>query len=221
MSYRLRSLRIVLSYFIITTALLFLTIQTVAEPSGDPTLVSYPLSYDFTLTAGDSVVSESLYVYEAEGRAIDFWCYNYASWLHLDTVPAVPLITPKSIWVNIYTAGLAPGFYVDSIFLWSSVATNDPLVVPVYLTVEGSNEYEVRTEPDWMYATMASGVIQTGEQIPVLHLNFPILLRHHFHFDRLAGFLYLPHLGLRTAVGPYRPVCSCANAIAVVVCPFS
>ncbi len=129
--------------------------NTVAVPvvltvsGGDYQLASDPASFNFTVEEGVPILAESLYVYEVHGHSINFWTYNHAYWLYVDTMAASPLYTPDLIFLNIYADTLGPGTYVDTVFIYAA-ETNDYLAVPVVVTIEGQNpEHEIATEPHY------------------------------------------------------------------------
>ncbi len=104
---------------------------------GQITLVAVPDAFTYTLDAGQSTGGDSLYIYEAGGQAINFWTYNQSSWLSVDTMGSTPLYTPRVLYVNVSAEFLDPGVYTDTIRVFSDVADNSPLLVPVSLIVEG------------------------------------------------------------------------------------
>jgi len=117
-------------------------------------LAATPSFFNFTVPPGVPILGESLYVYEAGGHSVNFWTYNEASWLYVDTMVASPLYTPRLLTVNIYADTLEPGFYYDTIFIYGEDA--DSLLVPVYLHVQGENAV-VHAAPDFFHFMLAPG----------------------------------------------------------------
>lgn len=118
------------------------------------TLASIPTHFNYTVPCGIPILGESLYVYETGGRSINFWTYNAAYWLHVDTMAASPLYTPRLLYVDIYADTLEPGAYTDTIFIYGD-GVADPLLVPVSVIVEGgSDEYQIATNPTLYHLNM-------------------------------------------------------------------
>jgi hypothetical protein len=118
---------------------------------GGYTLVSDPEWFSFTVPEGTPIRGESLYVYEAGGNSINFWTYNQAYWLHVDTMAASPLYTPGLLFIDIYSDTLPPGIYSDSIIIWGDGAENSPILVPVSVIVEAdSSGYQVAASPAYV-----------------------------------------------------------------------
>lgn len=117
----------------------------------DCMLATTPGSFNFTVPMGQPILGESLYVYEISGQSIDFWTYNEAYWLYVDTMAASPLYTPRLLLVDIYADTLLePGIYTDTIFIYSDGCSDSLLLVPVSLIIEGeSPEYVVETNPGY------------------------------------------------------------------------
>ncbi|UCD17103.1 MAG: hypothetical protein JSV44_11725 [Candidatus Zixiibacteriota bacterium] len=112
-------------------------------------IATVPTEYDFVLSPGDSVIGESLFVYEVGGQSINFWTYNYTTWLEVDTMDASPLFTPEQIWINVRTGDLAPGVYSDTIVIDTYDAANTPYLIPVNLAVvEDTFLYIIETIPE-------------------------------------------------------------------------
>ncbi|MCK4656792.1 MAG: hypothetical protein KAT85_07150, partial [candidate division Zixibacteria bacterium] len=129
---------------------------TLAVTDSGYVLATDPTSFEFTLSPSDSVVVESLYVYETGGASINFWTHNNSYWLYVDTMSASPLYTPTSIFLVVNAGGLSPGVYTDSVFISAYEAS--PIAVPVTLTVEGSGgDYIVETIPDHFNFTVSPG----------------------------------------------------------------
>jgi len=138
-------------------------VQTVAVPvtlvvnDGDVMLATSPDYFHFTLPPGGTA-AESLLVYEIHGQSIGLWLYNAADWLHIDTVSAIPLYTPEVLGIHVNAASLAPGYYSDTIFVFSAGADNTPLLVPVTLEVTGGGGgYVVQTVPSAFNVVLSEG----------------------------------------------------------------
>ncbi len=137
--------------------------QTVAVPvtlvvtGGDVMLATSPTYFHFTVPLGGAA-AESLLVYELHGQSIGFWTYNAYNWLSVDTMSAIPLNTPETLWVEVNAGWMAPGMYSDTIFVFASEADNSPLLVPVTLEVTGdSSEYIVQTAPTEFNVILSQG----------------------------------------------------------------
>ncbi|PKK84736.1 MAG: hypothetical protein CVT49_00865 [candidate division Zixibacteria bacterium HGW-Zixibacteria-1] len=115
-----------------------------------------PTVFDFTLEYGEEVIAiDSVNVYEVNGQSITFWTNNREGWLYLDTIPVSPLITPKKFAIDINTAGLAPGTYFDTIWVWGEGAVNSPQYIPVGLTVHA--DYVLQADPAALDYTLEIG----------------------------------------------------------------
>ncbi len=119
-------------------------------------LASNPESFNFTVPQGVPILGESLYVYEEHGYSINFWTHNEAYWLHVDTMAASPLYTPRLLIVDIYADTLLdPGVYTDTIFIYADDDSASPLLVPVSIIIEGgSPDYEVATSPTYYHLNL-------------------------------------------------------------------
>jgi len=118
---------------------------------GEFTLASIPAYFNFTVPQGVPILGESLYVYEVAGNAINFWTYNQAYWLYVDTMDASPLYTPRLLFVDIYADTLEPGAYTDTILVYGE-GVADPLLIPVSVIVEGGpDEYQIATNPTFYH----------------------------------------------------------------------
>lgn len=144
-------------------------------------IAAMPTWFNYTLNQGDSVIGESLYVYETQGQSINFWTYNYSYWLEVDTMAVTPLYTPKTIFFNVRTERLAPGIYSDTIVIIAYDASNSPLLIPVSIIVEGDYDYIVETEPDWFYIHLMPGEVRydslyvyekSGASIPFIFFDY-------------------------------------------------
>ncbi|MBN2225801.1 MAG: hypothetical protein JW763_00400 [candidate division Zixibacteria bacterium] len=133
---------------------------TVQDDDSLTLLTTIPEEFFFTLNAGGQA-HDTLHVFEMFGRSVDFWTYNFASWLDIDTMAITPLYTPEDIPININTDGLLPGNYSDSIVIYAYDADNSPLIVPVTLTVvDDSVDYVVRAAPTYLRFYLDPGEVQ-------------------------------------------------------------
>jgi len=139
--------------------------MTVADGM-EATLASLPTSMEFFLSQGDTLVGESLYIFDVEGSSYNFWTYNSSSWLYVDTMEASPLYTPELISVDIYTGMLAPGVYSDTILVFADEAWNSPLRIPVDLHVAGG-ENILATDPAFFEFSLNHGDSIFGESLYV------------------------------------------------------
>jgi len=127
------------------------------DPGDGPFLAAEPLAFDFHMNVGDSIIGESLYVYEISGDNIPFWTSTGSGneWLEVDTMSASPLITPEVIFLNVRTEGLAPGTYADTIAILSGVSWQ-AVFVPVTLHVD-AGEQILQYMPDSFYVYLHQG----------------------------------------------------------------
>jgi len=107
--------------------------------SGEPRLVSVPERFHFTLQAGDSLES-GLWVYEASGDTVPYGVQlmHNRPWLRLTVPFNGNTTTPDSIRFGIFTDGLGPGTYGDTIILFNPLDNMQPYyetIVPVLLTI--------------------------------------------------------------------------------------
>ena len=131
-----------------------LTVEEIVEPQ----LVVQPDLFEFSLEYGSSVTAiDSVSVSELGGQSINFWTGNMESWLYLDTIPVSPLFTPKKFAIDINTAGLNPGMYIDTIWIWGEGAINSPQYIPVTLTITA--DYVVQTSVQNLHYTLEPGQI--------------------------------------------------------------
>lgn len=123
-------------------------------------LAAFPQQFDFELNEGESLTGQEFIVYEVNNEALSFWAYNYSSWLQLDTVASTPLVTPDTVFFNLFPDSLPPGFYGDTIVVISNEAVNSPLAIPVSLNIlGGGGDYTVSTMPQSMYFDLDLGQI--------------------------------------------------------------
>ena len=140
-----------------------------AHAQGDTVLQAVPTSFTYQLAPFDSLLSESILVYDSLGQSVNIWTHNNSNWLYLDTLAVSPLYTPEVIPFTVIATGLAAGTYVDTIFVWGEGAINS-LAVPVTLTVQSTDKYlqvspptiafslpEGVTVDSWFYVSEASG----------------------------------------------------------------
>lgn len=122
----------------------------------EPTLVSMPPYFQFTLWAGDTLANTGLWVYEASGDSILFAAETMhgSSWLRLHGDSLGALTTPDSVRFGLFTDGLAPGTYADTIVLYNPLDYPDPYyetIVPVFLTVRSEpSPYEIAADPPYL-----------------------------------------------------------------------
>ena len=133
-------------------------VQMTVSGGTETGLASEPSSFHFVLNQGDTLIGESLYIYDIEGNSYNFWTYNFTNWLYVDTMEASPLYTPELISVDVYTDMMSPGVYYDSILVFADEASNSPLVIPATLTIpDDSSEYIVQTNPTWFFFDLRQG----------------------------------------------------------------
>jgi hypothetical protein len=108
--------------------------------SDQPRLVSVPSNFYFTLQAGDTLFNTGLWVYEASGDTVPFAAQTLdaSPWLHLyaDSLS----VTPDSVRFGLFTDGLAPGTYGDTIILYNPLDSAESYyetIVPIILTIQG------------------------------------------------------------------------------------
>jgi hypothetical protein len=135
-----------------------------AQTADQYILHAYPSSYDITLMPNDTLMLDTLMIYEDSGAAVNFVTHNRESWLYVDTIPASPLVTPESLFVFV-TAPATPGTYIDTIEIWADSTGNSPLYVPIYLVVAGDEpgDYLVQTNPAAINFTLPQGQMGIAE----------------------------------------------------------
>ena len=115
-------------------------ILTILGEPPDYYLETSPTAFNFNLDPGE-FISDSLWVYETSGQQVGFYFNTRSNWLVVEPLGLPPYVTPASLLVLANAAGLDPGMYVDSIFIWSLVEDSldiQRLAIPVMLAVSGS-----------------------------------------------------------------------------------
>ncbi len=161
----------------------------------EPVLVSMPDYFPFTLAAGDTLSNTGLWVYEASGDTIPFAVQTMhdSPWLRIYSDPD-GYMTPDSVRFGLFTDGLAPGTYGDTIILYNPLDYPEPYyetIVPIILTVQGEpSPYEIATDPpSFAFA------------LPTDSSTYDTLSIHELHGDTIS-FLYF-HAAPWLAVNPY------------------
>jgi len=152
---------------------------TLTVTGGTYTLVAQPASFSFTLSPGDSLLGQELYIYEASGESLGFWTHNNSYWLYVDTMSASPLVTPETILLDVRANVYSSGVYYDTVFVMAYEAMT--LAVPVTLVIDGGTpDYVVETAPTWFDLSLAPGESRYdslyvyeihGESVPFIFYN--------------------------------------------------
>jgi len=160
-------------------------------------LGSGPTSFSYTLNAGDTL-GDSLHVFEVGGGNIPVTFSNGTDWLILPPTEEINL-TPYTLFFMVDATGLEPGDYVDTIMVMSEEATNSPLLVPVFLTVEGTTEYQIATYPTFFNQTVEEGSFRYDSLyvFETSGANVP------FGFVNTMPWLTIEPLGMPPYVTPY------------------
>ncbi|MBN2226400.1 MAG: T9SS type A sorting domain-containing protein [candidate division Zixibacteria bacterium] len=141
------------------------------------TLQVSPISYGVTYVTGITY-SDSLEVSEVGGAEIEF---TYSQTGDLVQLPVVgdPISTPSVLHFSILPI-TTPGVYYDTIVIVSNMAGNSPLYVPVTVTIEEPQEYELAVDPvlfvDTLYvgdsAILALDITEVGgASVPISYEN--------------------------------------------------
>jgi hypothetical protein len=118
-------------------------VPVIMRVMGDPgefVVNTTPQILNYVLQPGD-YISDSLHVYEEQGRSVTFSHSESAPWLVVNPFEMPPLTTPQTMPVLINTDSLPIGFYRDTIWITSAGADTvvfAPVAVPVNLTVADS-----------------------------------------------------------------------------------
>jgi hypothetical protein len=125
------------------------------EVGDEPIVHAVPEYFEFTLEPGDTVLYSGLWVYEQSGDEIWFMAetINGSPWLSVYYDTLWEWATPDSVFFYIYTEGLTPGVYVDSIVIYDPtddlIGWFQPVVVPVTLTIQGEpTEHTLQVMPE-------------------------------------------------------------------------
>jgi len=106
---------------------------TVEEPP--PTIAVDPISFSYTITEGDVIPNAQLAITNTGGGTLNWTASNAAPWLTLDPVSGSGDAT---ITLSFDVAGIPAGTYYDTITVSDPAATNDPVAVPVTVTIEAA-----------------------------------------------------------------------------------
>lgn len=168
---------------------------TVTESDPSVELEVSPSAYSFTVVPGDSLPYGFLNVSEAHGDSISFSCFNYSTWLMLDTVNVVPLVTPEIVPFHVEIEGLTPGNYVDTIMVVTFEGGYQYVGVPVFLELTENGDYQIATMPTSIEFDLNLGEVGF-DSLHVFEVNNSSV---EFFFGSSPGWLTVEPLGL----GPY------------------
>ncbi len=131
-------------------------------PDTTPNLISVePFFIPYHIHEGDAIPDTSIMVFEDRGLNIPFRTGFSGDLAEPDTAAVSPLITPKSIPVKIKTDGLAPGLYLDTIFVYSDSAANSPRTTIISIRIDTTCfERDYAAEPASFNFTMMQGEIR-------------------------------------------------------------
>jgi hypothetical protein len=124
------------------------------EVQGDMAVViAEPDNFSFNVNPGDTLVNNSIFVYEQQGQNILFATevLNTSPWLQLQYDSLWTQTTPSTVFFDLCTGGLGAGIYVDTIVVFyplDDIYGFADVIIPVTLTVSGDSlPYELRAEP--------------------------------------------------------------------------
>jgi len=149
-----------------------------------------PMAFAYTVVTGESV-TDSFEVSEVGGAEIEFTYSNDSAWLQLPVVLDPPT-TPDMIHFSILPSQPV-GTYHDTIVITAAEATNSPIAIPVVLTVEEPQEYELAVDPvafvDTLYVddmkALALDITEVGgENVPISYSS------------NESWLIYLPPMGM-------------------------
>jgi hypothetical protein len=118
--------------------------------------------FDFALMPGDSAIGASFLVYETHGFELAYGTRvaHESAWLRLWPSIATNVIPtmPDSVFFDVITEGLEPGWYHDTIVVFD-VDSSDwgPVYVPVSLSVDTTSQYILDTDPSIFSWNLAPG----------------------------------------------------------------
>jgi hypothetical protein len=115
----------------------FLTVQGESPQNG---LAANPPAFFFEIPMEWSAI-DTLSVYEINGDTVSFF-YSYdAPWLAVNPFGMPPYMTPMTMPISVTSWGLAPGTYVDTIFIGRAFDSikSGMTAVPVTMIVDGIN----------------------------------------------------------------------------------
>jgi len=154
--------------------------------SSGPNLVTAPDYFYFTLNPGDTLTNTGLWVYEASGDSLPFVAATTSGspWLLLYESFAGWPTTPDSVRFAIFTGGLLPGTYVDTIVIASpddSSGRYYMAAVPVVLTILGdSTSYGIQTFPTSFDFVLAQGMTYY-DSLRIYEAHGRIVGFHHYN----------------------------------------
>ncbi|HUV29731.1 MAG TPA: T9SS type A sorting domain-containing protein [Acidobacteriota bacterium] len=114
-------------------------VLTIAGEPPEWVVETQPASLHYALPE-ETVLYDSLLVYEKYGFMAHFVIFNGSSWLDILSVPPPPgvFVTPEMIDLRIHTDSLPLGIYYDTIHIYPDTGWSDPFLpvaVPVVLTM--------------------------------------------------------------------------------------
>ncbi|RLB70001.1 MAG: hypothetical protein DRH04_04315, partial [Deltaproteobacteria bacterium] len=96
-------------------------------------LATEPDSLFFTAEEGEiNIPEQSFAITETGGAAVSYISTESAEWMTLNNTAGT---TPDNKYVHVYTAGLTPGVYIDSVEIASAAVENSPIFVYIQFTV--------------------------------------------------------------------------------------
>ncbi len=113
-----------------------------------PGLINFNAIEDGAIPANRRIHVEELYQYN-----IPFNASEDAPWLTIDKTSGT---TPDSIIVSINTTEMSPGFYFDTVFITSEVASNSPRFVRIQYYISPTPKH-IEVAPDTLFFTDTAG----------------------------------------------------------------
>jgi hypothetical protein len=147
----------------------YVTINVLDATPPETTLLVSPSVFDIEVYEGAPIMNRAMVVYEMNGYHIQYSASNSGGWLTFNTT--WPRITPDSVIFSVNPFGLAPGDYIDTIWVAAPAAVNSPVAVPVMLRINSAPpSYEDSVWIATVPATTGSSVI-----VPVYFKNNELL----------------------------------------------
>jgi uncharacterized protein (TIGR03437 family) len=136
--------------------------------TASPVLIAYPGSLNFTYQAGGGNPSSTLYLSASDGSAMTVSAATSVTWLTVSS-PASTTPIPISVQGN-NLSSLANGVYTGVVTLTDTAAANNPMSVPVVLTVTGSTATggSLTLSPSSMtFSAVQSGTVPASQTLYV------------------------------------------------------
>jgi hypothetical protein len=173
--------------------------------TGDEFVVmAEPDHFAFNLNPGESSVGNSVYVYEQQGANITYAAETLQGsfWLYLRQDTTGEQMTPGHVIFDIYSGGLTPGSYVDTIVIYyplDDIYGFDEVIVPVELNIQGEPPpYSLQVTPYSFYFYLHPG----GIEYDTLYVSETYDREVAFGYHNYAPWLTVNPMGMPPYITP-------------------